>query len=290
MKIDLLVAGNLAEDVVFGKSHYGGSAGLIALNANTFGLSTGVISNYGQDSFSRQYVDYLESRGVSTELLQPGLQSIAQCVVSSSENHSSSKQWIDNGTSHALEELVPSEEQCKIIAEARFLHLTTTPRSLALILSGIYRPSGILGYEPGPRVGDEDGYFDEIVFQKSDMLFVNEEELRILEGRIGAATLKRMMHEDQMIIATKGKDGTEVITKTGRQLYPVDSVPQSRVLDSNGAGDAFKSGFYVGLAKTGRIDVAIEYGNTLGAHIVQKEGALLEPTDIEMLEVAAIQK
>lgn len=153
---------------------------------------------------------------------------MAQCAVSSSENHSSSKEWIDNGTSHALEGLVPSEEQCKIIAEARFLHLTTTSRSLALILSGIYRPSGILGYEPGPQVGYDDGYFDETAFQKSDTLFVNEEELRVLEGRIGAATLKRMMHEDQMIIARRGKDGKEVITKTSRQLYPVDPVPSHR--------------------------------------------------------------
>ena len=54
--MELVVAGNLAEDVIFGKSHYGGSAGNIALNASVFGLETGVVSNYGRDDFSRQYI------------------------------------------------------------------------------------------------------------------------------------------------------------------------------------------------------------------------------------------
>jgi sugar/nucleoside kinase (ribokinase family) len=208
---------------------------------------------------------------------------MAQCVVTSSANHSSSKEWIDNGTSEALKRFVPLDHQRETIAQSRFLHLTTTPSTLALILSEIERPAGMLGYEPGPRLGDEDVYFDETVFRRSDILFVNEEELSILEDTIGAIALKRMMHEDQVIVATKGKDGAELITKSSKRFYPVESVPKERVLDSNGAGDAFKSGFYVGMVKTGRIDKAVDYGNTLGARIVQREGALLEPSDAELL-------
>ncbi len=282
--MELVVAGNLAEDVIFGKSHYGGSAGNIALNASIFGLETGVVSNYGRDDFSRQYISYLDSRNVSVELLQPGIEHIAQCIVSSNANHSSSKEWVDNGTSEALKAYVPTETQRAIIAGSRFLHLTTTPGSLATILSSIERPNGILGYEPGPRLGDEDEYFLESVFRKSDVLFANEEEMQNLESVMGALTLRRMLRDGQYIVATKGKDGTELISNADKRFYSVESVIETEVVDSNGAGDAFKSGFYVGLARTGKIDTAIEYGNVLGAHIVKRQGALISEGEQNLLQ------
>jgi sugar/nucleoside kinase (ribokinase family) len=163
------------------------------------------------------------------------------------------------------------------------LHLTTTPGSLAKLLSDIERPSGVLGYEPGPRLGDEDGYFLETVFRKADILFANEEEMQTLENTLGALTLRRMLSDDQFIVATKGKEGTELITNSRKQFFPVDSVPEGKIIDSNGAGDAFKSGFYVGLVETGNISNAIEYGNILGAHIVQRQGALLDEDDQTLL-------
>ncbi|MFA5015222.1 MAG: PfkB family carbohydrate kinase [Actinomycetota bacterium] len=55
------------------------------------------------------------------------------------------------------------------------------------------------------------------------------------------------------------------------------------LVDSNGAGDAFKSGFYVGLARTDRIDTAVEYDNILGAHIVRQQGALIDEAEHGLL-------
>lgn len=282
MSIDLVVAGNLAEDVIFNESHYGGSAGNIALNASLFGLRTGIVSNYGKDTFSTKYVEYLKSRGVQTELLQPGLKSLAQCVVSSNINHSSSKEWIDNGTSTALRDFEPTNHQRKIIEHSRYLHLTTTPASLALKLSGIQRGEGVMGYEPGPRLGDDDTYFDEVVFSRSDFLFVNEEELQILDQMIGVSALKKRMRDKQSIIATLGGDGVELITCSNQKHYSVHAVEEPAIIDSNGAGDAFKSGFYVGLSRTNNIQTAIEYGAILGSHIIQKQGALLEAGAVEL--------
>ncbi|HBO64848.1 TPA: carbohydrate kinase, partial [Candidatus Saccharibacteria bacterium] len=75
----------------------------------------------------------------------------------------------------------------------------------------------------------------------------------------------------------------ELISNSERRFYSVESVPETEVVDSNGAGDAFKSGFYVGLVRTGKIDTAIEYGNVLGAYIVKRQGALIEEQGLELL-------
>ena len=104
-----------------------------------------------------------------------------------------------------------------------------------------------------------------------------------LENVMGAITLRRMLRDGQYIVATKGKDGTELISNSERRFYSVESVPETEVLDSSGAGDAFKSGFYVGLARTGKIDTAIEYGNVLGAHIVKQQGALINEGEYNLL-------
>lgn len=65
INIDLAVAGNFAEDIIFDESHYGGSARNIALNTSLFGLRTGIVSNYGKDIFFTKYIDYLKSRGTN---------------------------------------------------------------------------------------------------------------------------------------------------------------------------------------------------------------------------------
>ena len=285
MNLDLVVAGNLAEDKIFGESYYGGSAGNIALNAQAVGLNTGIISNYGEDDFSHRYLSHLKDEGVDISLLRQDLKTLARCVVSSSANHSSSKEWFDNGTSEALAHFQLDEHQAQSVASSRYLHLTTTPASLALNLSHIKRKDGgIIGYEPGPRIGDDESYFDEEVFRRSDILFVNEEELCILDEQFGVNSLRKTMRHDQSIIATKGRDGVDVIRKAGRQHFASRSIPEELVLDSNGAGDAFKSGFYLGLSKTDNLEIAVKYGATLGAYIIQKYGALFEAEDMRVVQ------
>lgn len=215
MNLDLIVAGNLAEDEIFGESYYGGSAGNIALNAQAIGLNTGIISNYGEDSFSQRYLSHLNDKGVDTSLLRQDLKTLARCVVSSSVNHSSSKEWFDNGTSEALAHLQLDKHQIRSVANAQYLHLTTTPASLALDLSRVgRRDDGIIGYEPGPRIGDDGSYFSEEVFRRSDILFVNEEELLILDEYFGVEALRKTMRHKQSIIATKGHNGVENNTES----------------------------------------------------------------------------
>lgn len=285
MNLDLIVVGNLAEDEVFGESYYGGSAGNIALNAQAIGLNTGIISNYGEDDFSHRYLSHLKDEGVDTSLLRQDLKTLARCVVSSSANHSSSKEWFDNGTSEALARLQLDEHQTQSVANSRYLHLTTTPASLALDLSRIKRQDGsIIGYEPGPRIGDDGSYFNKEVFRRSDILFVNEEELYILNEQFGVDALRKTMRHNQSIVATKGHNGVDVISKVDRQHFASRPVPEELVLDSNGAGDAFKSGFYFGLSKTDDLETAVKYGSILGAYIVQKHGALFEAEDIQIVQ------
>jgi len=273
-KLDLIVAGNLAQDVIYGKEYYGGCAGNIAVNASMHGLSTGIVSSYGSDDFSNRYLAYLRERGIATELLQDGLHEMPRCVVKSNVNHSSSGEWYDNGSVELLDHYSPTPTQQQKIKNAKTLHLTTVPRNLALKLVELRKGSdGILGYEPGPMVGFDNSYFDELLFGAASYIFVNEEEIEIIDNIFGINALQRNMTDKQWIINTLGDQGCRIITKRTVRNYPIAPLKGDSLVDSNGAGDAFKAGFYVSLLSNGNnVDDAINTAQRFGAAIVGQEG------------------
>jgi len=282
--VDLLVVGNLAEDVIFGTSHYGGSAGNIAVNASRFGVDAAVLSNYGGDEFSGQYVRFLEQTGVYTGLLQQNLRVMAQCIVRSGANHSSSLEWLDNGTTEAIDRYVPSAEQAAVIRASKFIHLATTPSTLAKRIVNLKGPSTVIGYEPGPMIHTDSRFFDAEVFALSDFLFLNEEERGKVEQDIGIDNLRAIMTKNQRIIITLGKNGCSVVSKSHIEYCPIERpVAETDVVDSNGAGDAFRSGFYAELLRTGNLQSAIQLGNRLSALVIQQEGAILIQDNVQEL-------
>lgn len=274
--LDLVVVGNLAEDVVFGESFYGGSAGNIALNASTFGLSTGIISSCGKDSFSHDYIDHLQQKGVITDYIAESLELMPSCVVSSSINHSSSKEWFDNGSTQSLRDYVFTDKIRHGLSSAAIIHSTTVPPELVQRLIDSKGIKTIMGYEPGPRILHDKTYFSLDMFKACDILFLNEEEASALGDEFSITLLQRYMHDNQVIITTKGPGGCLYITRDSVVDIPVESpVLEGNIVDSSGAGDAFRVGFYVGLVNrmTPRDSAAL--ANEFGRMIVRQNGAIL---------------
>lgn len=282
--LDLVVAGNLAQDIIYDTSYYGGSAGNIAINASFFGIRAAVLSNRGEDSFSTQYLTYLEQLGVSTEFINPGLHKLAQCIVSNSFNHSSSKQWHDNGSTEALQNYALNDIQRANLAHASAIHLTTVPDQLAKMLLNTVGDNTIIGYEPGPMILRDISYFSREVFSRSDYLFINEEERAVLDTTIGMATLRSLMNSSQGIITTLGEKGCTLTTlNDDRAVESSYRITGSHLIDSNGAGDAFRSGFYSVLLRGGLMTEALQTANDFGAAIVQQSGAILNDNSIKRL-------
>jgi len=52
----------------------------------------------------------------------------------------------------------------------------------------------------------------------------------------------------------------------------VPPIDQSKIVDTNGAGDAFVGGFLAGLALGKTLETAVLAGNTAGGIVIQREG------------------
>jgi acarbose 7IV-phosphotransferase len=68
----------------------------------------------------------------------------------------------------------------------------------------------------------------------------------------------------ELVICTHGKKGASLLNKPGQWLQQ-EAVPGVSIVDSNGAGDSFFSGFLYGFLMNQSLQTAMEYGAICGA-------------------------
>ncbi|CCK69869.1 adenosine kinase KNAG_0D01170 [Huiozyma naganishii CBS 8797] len=74
------------------------------------------------------------------------------------------------------------------------------------------------------------------------------------------------------VIFTHGLEPTVVATAEGTALHKVQPVDSSKIVDTNGAGDAFAAGFVAGTARGEPLDTCIDMGSWLAALSIQEVG------------------
>ncbi len=112
------------------------------------------------------------------------------------------------------------------------------------------------------------------------ILFVNEEESRMLTGRAtyreAAAELLRA--GAGMVVVKLGGEGCAVFTPQMERHAPAARV---EVVDTTGAGDCFVGGFLAALQRGASLDEAARTGNAAGAASVSALGAVKGLRDFE---------
>lgn len=74
------------------------------------------------------------------------------------------------------------------------------------------------------------------------------------------------------VIFTHGLQPTIVVSKQGTKSVPVKPIPNEKIVDTNGAGDAFAGGFLAGLAQDFDLLKAVDIGQWLAALSLQEIG------------------
>jgi len=82
----------------------------------------------------------------------------------------------------------------------------------------------------------------------------------------------------RMVVITQGSQPTVVADANGVTEYKVDLIEESKIVDSNGAGDAFVGGFLAGLAQGCPIEECCTAGNHAAGEIIQQSGCQWSPS------------
>eukprot|EP00922_Rhytidocystis_sp_ex-Travisia-forbesii_P038446 GHVS01057270.1.p1 GENE.GHVS01057270.1~~GHVS01057270.1.p1 ORF type:complete len:356 (+),score=60.08 GHVS01057270.1:74-1141(+) len=85
----------------------------------------------------------------------------------------------------------------------------------------------------------------------------------------------------RVVVVTQGSEPTIVATDwmghgAKVQHFPVEPLEKSKLVDTNGAGDAFVGGFLYGLSKGKDIDFCVFAGSYAARHVIQRSGCTFE--------------
>ncbi|HEC76445.1 MAG TPA: carbohydrate kinase family protein [Thermoplasmatales archaeon] len=141
--------------------------------------------------------------------------------------------------------------------KSEYLHIAPCHPKLALRMA---EKADFFAFEPGQDLKKFEKKDISYIIEKADIVFCNETELM----QINKMTELR----GKEVIVTLGNKGS-LIYKSGIKIPAITC----RTVDTTGAGDAYKAGFWVGFMKGFEIEKCCKIGTAVSSFVVEKIGA-----------------
>ncbi len=116
--------------------------------------------------------------------------------------------------------------------------------------------------------------FANAVFMSSDVL---ETEEKVKE------VVRTILRDKQFVVCTHGKKGAEYFSPDGKEIFQ-DIVEQFSPVDSNGAGDAFVSGYLYGVKNGFPAEICMKYATLVSGFTIASPFLYNQDLSIENLE------
>ncbi|MGQ9708326.1 MAG: ribokinase [bacterium] len=270
------VVGSFMTDMVFkvkrfprpGESMPGDSFGLFlggkgfnqALACHRLGARVVMVGKVGMDYFGGLFLKKMKAEGMTTEFVavDPEAGTGVACPMVDSSGQNAIIGVAGANMRLTIEQLERAKGE---VAGADVLMLQfEVPAAVSLCAATIARRSGTLvQFDPAPMHN-----IAELSGEPIDYIVPNEIEAAELAGGDSIDTwAKRELTEGKRaVIISVGADGAIIYNEKGRIAVPAFKV---RVVDSTGAGDAFRAGLAVSLAEGKDIEEAVRFANACGA-------------------------
>ncbi len=254
----------------------GGNAANVSTDLSKLGVKVGVVGLVGKDVFGRHVRESLEAAGVDCRLL---------CESATSQTSQSlivNVQGEDRRFIHALganadfdaSQVTPEMvRDCRVLFLGGYLLAEKPPVENITRLFQAARDAGIPTLLdvviPGP--GD---YWPRLrpVLALTDIFMPNEDESVLLTGETDPWRQAEAFRSAgvRTAIITRGGDGCVILSDDGRFQAEAHRVP---FVDGTGSGDAFVSGYILGLLRGASTLDSVRLGSAMGASCVRSTGA-----------------
>mgnify|MGYP001372824835 CR=1 FL=1 len=124
-------------------------------------------------------------------------------------------------------------------------------------------------FDPGQQIVRMDAEMMHKGIEKAYGLFVNDYEFELLQKGTGLSA-DEILHKPEFCVVTLGKEGARVVTENEDTLVPV--IPDVKVVDPTGVGDAFRGGFLRGYLLGWPMRTCAEMGATIAAYCLAEHG------------------
>jgi adenosine kinase len=124
-------------------------------------------------------------------------------------------------------------------------------------------------YDPSQQVLRLDGKEIARDMDGAHFLFVNDYEYGLISKKTGL-DLKGMLEHVDVIVITKGAEGAIIYADGNEVVIPV--VPEDRIIDPTGVGDAFRGGFLAAYAHGWDWSLCGQVGSLAAVYVLEQNG------------------
>lgn len=243
---------------------YGGIAPNIAYTLTLLGEHPRVMATVGEDF--KEYRLWLEEKGVDTTLMKviPGIFTASFFATTDTTNAQIASFYpgaMGASSRQSLAEVQPQPDLVVVSPSAPDAMTKFSAECRRLKIPYLYDPSQqILRLEGSELARDMEG---------AHFLFVNDYEFELTCKKTGFDLDQMLKHVD-VIVVTRGKDGSTIYTQ-GKE-YNIPVVPEVCVVDPTGVGDAFRGGFLAGYARGWSWELCGQMGSLAATYCLEQKG------------------
>ena len=275
------------------------------LSAQNLAGRTAFIGCVGKDEFGTNLTKAASGAGVRVQYLE-GEKQTGTCAVLIKDSERSLCANLSAANDYKIEHLL-QPEQTKVVEAAKFYYiagffLTVSPDSMIHVgKHAAEQNKTFLMNLSAPFLCDF--FHDQMmsVMPYVDYLFANETECAAFAKKMGwddvsaeecalrASNLpKASSARKRIVVFTQGADATIVASDGKVTTFAVEKLESSKIIDTNGAGDAFVGGFLSQLVQGKPIEGCVAAGHYAAREIIQRSGCTYPDTvDVARLSPSA---
>lgn len=251
------------------REHFGGTGANVARIASTMGVPTALASYVGSD-FPVSFLSALRKSGVdTTDVIKVRGQRTPFIIMISNKDHDQIG-FVDQG---AMREADNLPLRTHTIDSSKFVHIGTgRPSYMLKAAKHARRKKKTVGFDPAQELSYV--YTPEsfgAILDYCDILFVNSSELALAKSYLNLKEDVELLSYVKMVVNTRGKEGSRILTEDDEIL--VGTIQPDQVVDTTGAGDGFRAGFYAGISRSLSLEECAWTGAATASFIVEGVGA-----------------
>lgn len=266
-------------DVVKKSTHLGGTATNIAIHTSGLGVPTAISAFIGKD-FPEELRKMITDAGVNTdELVTIDGYDTSQAMIVNNEGLHQKVLFYQGPQGSASKLGVKYTDKA---SASEYTHICTgDPLYYLDILSKIGNKVAIDPAQEIHRIWNSD--YLKKALKCADSLFCNRYEFESVKKYLGVSSGKEI--DIPLFVCTMGGDGGEAVIDGESFHIPV--VKASKVVETTGAGDSFRAGYYAGRYHGYDIHESLVIAAATSSFIVEEPGALTaRPTWDRVMERA----
>jgi len=252
----------------------GGSAANTIIGLSRLGLKTGYIGKVSNDSEGNLILENLKNEDVNINGIVIG-EGRTGNVMGYVDLSGQRALYVDPGVNDLIK---PEESKIEYFKDIKILHLTSfvgdSIKAQESLLEEL--PANVkVSFDPGRIYAEKGLEYIKKILNRTNILLVNEEELKLLTSHDYNTFEDRIMDlmdfEIDLIIVKRGDKGCYVTNS--KESHSVEAF-QVKCKDTTGAGDAFNAGFLYGLLKGKNLYNSCILGNYVAACCVEEIGSI----------------